>query len=172
MITALGLSSEPVIKLFHALQDYGAYVVADSAWNSTSIAMQKGVELEFEEIYGFPFEQNDHTCIKPAVCLFLSDLWKVYEKLHVVDNNLNSSIGGGGDPRVTRAPPLNDTTLCPKNHPQQLKTDDEDHSASEDDCSEVSTFGAKGDFLTNDTAAIQSAIDACSSRKQTLVIGG
>jgi hypothetical protein len=42
-VTGLGLVSTPAIKLFHALQDYGAYVVADSAWNSTSIAMEAGV---------------------------------------------------------------------------------------------------------------------------------
>ncbi len=39
------------------------------------------------------------------------------------------------------------------------------------DCSDVTTFGARGDFVTNDTTAIQLAIDTCALRKQTLVIG-
>ena len=43
-------------------------------------------------------------------------------------------------------------------------------SSEAGDCSDVRTFGARGDSATNDTAAIQSAIDTCASRKQTLVI--
>ena len=110
----LGLVSAPAIKLFDALQQYGAYVVADSAWNSTSIALQDGVSDEFEREFGFPFEQSDNTCSQtPGGCDFLHDVWKVFAELHVVDNNRNTSIGGGGTPRVARAPDLNDTSLCP-----------------------------------------------------------
>jgi len=111
----LGLVSPPAIKLFNALQHYGAYVVADSAWNSTSIALQDGVSDEFEREYGFPFEQSDDTCSEASgSCDFLHDLWKVYGKLHVVDNNVNVTIGGGGTPTAPLAPDLNDTSLCPR----------------------------------------------------------
>ena len=113
-LSDLGLVSPPAIKIFTALQDYGAYVVADSAWNSTSVAMQAGVEQEFEQVFGFKFSQTDRRCQQPQGCAFLQDMWRIFGQLHVVDNNFNTSIGGGGAPRVPSAPPLNDTRLCPK----------------------------------------------------------
>jgi hypothetical protein len=112
-ISELGLSSPPAIKIFAALQDYGAYVVADSAWNSTSIAMQAGVDEEFEQAFGFKFSQTDRHCQQPKGCAFLQEMWRIFAQLHIVDNNHNRSIGGGGLPRVPPALPLNDTRLCP-----------------------------------------------------------
>ena len=50
-------------------------------------------------------------------------------------------------------------------------TDGSDSDERSGDCSDVTTFGARGDSVTNDTAAIQLAIDTCAARKQTLVIG-
>jgi hypothetical protein len=113
-ISQLDLVSPPAIKIFTALQDYGAYVVADSAWNSTSIAMQAGVDEEFEQLFGFKFSQTDRRCQQPKGCAFLQEMWRIFAQLHVVDNNFKTSIGGGGLPRVPPAPPLNDTQLCPR----------------------------------------------------------
>jgi hypothetical protein len=112
--TSLGLKTDPGKKLFQALQDYGAYVVADTAWNSTSIAMQEGVTDEFAAEFGFDFEQSHDTCEEPDGCDWLHDVWATFGALHVVDNNRNTSGGGGGSPRTALAPPLNDTSRCPQ----------------------------------------------------------
>ena len=53
------------------------------------------------------------------------------------------------------------------------KTDDMQHAQARDgNCSDARSFGARGDGVTNDTAALQSAIHACSTRRQALVITG
>jgi hypothetical protein len=67
-VEALRLTSAPAIKLFAALQGYGAYVVADSAWNSTSIAMEEGVSDEFEAEFGFAFAQRLDSCDTRGGC--------------------------------------------------------------------------------------------------------
>jgi hypothetical protein len=96
------------------MQDYGAYVVADSAWNATTIAMQEGVSAEFLEEFGFNFTQTVDGCDQEnGGCAFLQEVWKIYGMLAVVDNNSNRSVGGGGAPRATPAPALNDTSKCP-----------------------------------------------------------
>ena len=40
------------------------------------------------------------------------------------------------------------------------------------DCEDVRSFGAKCDSATDDTAALQAAIDACAPRRRRVVVGG
>jgi hypothetical protein len=72
-------------KICHALQDYGAYVVDDTAWDVHAIDVEKGAEF------------GDGGS-------FHSDLQRIFTLLAVVDNNSASSVGGGGVPRAPLAP--------------------------------------------------------------------
>lgn len=94
----LGLKSKPALKIFYALQDYGAYVVDDTARDAHSIGTENGVLQEFQHEYGHTFgdQQSD----------FFNDVMTLFSSLHVIDNNSPDSIGGGGIPRAPIAPPI------------------------------------------------------------------
>jgi hypothetical protein len=94
----LNLQTPAAKKLFHALQDYGAYVVDDAGWDAHYIAVEKGVTKEFRKAYGYDFEGTSGE--------FYEDFMKLFRALHIVDNNGPKSIGGGGTPRVPLAPPI------------------------------------------------------------------
>ncbi|MGB5963092.1 MAG: hypothetical protein WBG73_20820 [Coleofasciculaceae cyanobacterium] len=96
--TSLGLKTSPGKKLFHALQDYGGYIVDDTAWDNHAIAIEKGVADEFKSIYGYSFDGNSGT--------FHDDINKLFQALYVVNNNGLNSVGGGGTPRQPLAPPI------------------------------------------------------------------
>ena len=102
---ALGIQTEPGLKLFHALQDYGAYVVDDAVLNVFQFGVEGAVLDDFEKTYGFSFETPDNVDWKnpPA---WLTDVWAIFDALHIIDNNSSNSIGGGGAPRQPYAPPL------------------------------------------------------------------
>jgi hypothetical protein len=85
-------------KLFRALQNYGAYVVDDAGGNSHYLAVEKGVPEEFGVKYGYSFEGTSGS--------FYEDFMKLFQALHIVDNNAPNNIGGGGTPRVPLAPPF------------------------------------------------------------------
>ncbi len=87
----LKLLTVPGRKLFHALQDYGGYIVDDTAWDSHGLGIEKGVEEEFAVNYGYAFGGYSGD--------FHSDVNHLFQALQIVDNNAPSSIGGGGDPR-------------------------------------------------------------------------
>ncbi|NJN38678.1 MAG: hypothetical protein HC790_08090 [Acaryochloridaceae cyanobacterium CSU_3_4] len=101
-VESLKLQTQPGKKLFHALQDYGAYVVDDSAWDAYGFAVEKGVPTEFQEAYGYRFEYFKGSHKNP----FHTDIVKLFNALHIVTNNDLRSVGGGGTPRVPLAPPL------------------------------------------------------------------
>ncbi len=86
-ISALGLQSAQARKIARALQDYGAYVADDTAWDVHAIDIEKGAEFGD----GGSFHQ---------------DLQRVFTMLNVVDNNSAMNIGGGGTPRVPLAPAI------------------------------------------------------------------
>ncbi len=94
----LQLQTPAAKKLFHALQDYGAYVVDDSGWDTHYFAMEKGVLSEFNTTYGYNFEGGSGA--------FYEDFMKLFQALHIVDNNGANNIGGGGNPRVSLAPAI------------------------------------------------------------------
>lgn len=110
-ISELPLKTAVAKKLFHAFQDYGAYIVDDSAHEVFYLCAELGVSDEVKAKFGHP----------------LSSEWKDYEAdmrqllplLHVVDNNAADRIGGGGTPRQPLATPLADKPAgeAPKNIP-------------------------------------------------------
>jgi hypothetical protein len=85
-------------KLFSALQDYGAYVVDDAGWDGHHIAVEKGVPEEFKKAYGSNFEGTSGK--------FYDDYMKLFQALHIVDNNRPNNVGGGGKRRAALAPPI------------------------------------------------------------------
>jgi len=107
----LALETEPAKILARAFQDYGAYVVDDTARDSYALATEYGPDgraaVEFQEIWGFPFEQKetDTPWARDMACIFTN--------LYAIDNNGPGSIGGGGTPCQPLAPPFN----CSKNNP-------------------------------------------------------
>ena len=97
-VESLGLQTDIGRKLFHALQDYGGYIVDDTAWDAYTIGVENGVEAEVQATYGYALEQSSGA--------LHNDLNKLFSALAVVNNNSPTSIGGGGTPRRPLAPPL------------------------------------------------------------------
>lgn len=102
-IEDLGLKTEPAKILAQAFQDYGAYVVDDTAWDVNAIVVEWGpagrFTEEFEKNWGFKFNTDGSD-------EWGQDLIKIYSNLHVVVNNTETSKGGGGTPRQPLAPML------------------------------------------------------------------
>lgn len=96
--TSLNLQTLPARKLFHALQDYGAYVVDDAGWDAFYFAVETGVPEEFSTVYHYQFECDTGN--------FYEDVMKLFQALCIIDNNGPNSIGGGGTPRQPLAPPI------------------------------------------------------------------
>jgi hypothetical protein len=96
----LGLTTVPGRKLFHALQDYGAYMVDNSADISYNLAVESGVKSEFRTAYGYDFDAS-------ASSPWLSDIKAIFGSLMIVGNNGPASVGGGGVPRAILAPAVN-----------------------------------------------------------------
>ena len=91
---SLNLKSKPALKLFYTLQNYGAYVVDDAAWNVTAFNLQEGVEQEFKQTYGYDFETNDRNS------QWFKEYYSLIKSLHIITNNTPKSIGGGGDRNI------------------------------------------------------------------------
>jgi hypothetical protein len=95
---SLGLETTAGKKLFDTLQNYGAYVVDDSAWDAHYWACEQGVEEEFAKDYGHNMSGSSG--------LFYEDSNKLFQALNVVTNNSSNNIGGGGVPLQPLASPL------------------------------------------------------------------
>ena len=95
--TTLGLTTAAGKKLFHALQDYGAYIVDNSDDPSYNIAVENGVKAEFQTAFGFSFDTS-------ASSPWLKDIAALFSNLRVITNNGPATIGGGGTPRAALAP--------------------------------------------------------------------
>ncbi len=93
---SLGLKTEVAKKLFYALQNYGAYVSDDSAWDSYCFCIEDGVSEEVKAKYGYTMKDNGGA--------YYNDCMKMFEALCVITNNSPTSIGGGGTPRQPLAP--------------------------------------------------------------------
>jgi hypothetical protein len=101
---SLGLETEPGLMLARALQDYGAYVVDDTAWDVYALNVEYSpdgnVPDEFEAAWGY-------TMIPPtAMVPWGRDIQRIFTNLYVIDNNGPDSIGGGGEPRQPLAPEI------------------------------------------------------------------
>jgi hypothetical protein len=103
-IASLGLTTEPAKLLAWTLQNYGAYLVDDSAWSSASICVENGpagvFEQQFQGDWGFALATNGTTSD------FAKDFTTLLANLSVVDDNGPSSVGGGGTPLQPIAAPL------------------------------------------------------------------
>lgn len=97
-LASLNLQTPPGKKLFHALQNYGAYVVDDAGWDTHYLAVEKGVPEEFRKTFGYDLGGTSGK--------FYEDFMKLFQALSIVDNNGPKSVGGGGTPRVALAPPI------------------------------------------------------------------
>ena len=93
---SLELTSKPAKKLFYTLQHYGMYFVEDAAYDTWDIIVERDVEIEFEQTYGFSMGSDT----------FEADVNKLMQALHIVVNNGPESIGGGGEPIAPLAPPF------------------------------------------------------------------
>ena len=103
-LDSLGFETEPGRRLAQAFQDYGAYVVDDTYRDSWAIitaweADGRWVD-QFEEAWGYSF--RTYRSENP----WSRDVERIYQNLHVVDNNGPESIGGGGTPRTGLAAPF------------------------------------------------------------------
>ena len=100
----LGLETEPARMLAQVFQDYGAYLVDDTAWDVYAIITEwspRGrVKREFEQAWGFSMSTSNQNTS------WARDMRKIYTNLHVVVNNGPNSIGGGGEPRAPLAEPI------------------------------------------------------------------
>lgn len=111
---SLGLETPAGRKIFQALQDYGGYVVDETAFDAHGIAIEVGVKEEFEAYYGYSFEGSRGP--------FYRDFMRVFSALHVIANNGPNNIGGGGTPRVA---PVADFDTQVGNHWQGDRTDND-----------------------------------------------
>ena len=121
-INSMGLETQPALMLAKAFQDYGAYVVDDTAWPvygiETEFSPQGRVEDEFQAAWGF--------AIDPASTNvpWARDMARIFGAVDVVDNwdeaewqAVSASNGtegaGGGAPRVAWAPDFGPDSVPP-----------------------------------------------------------
>jgi hypothetical protein len=102
-LDSLSFETTPGRILAQAFQDYGAYLVDDTAWDvyaiETEWSPEGRVKDEFLKNWGFSISTKKDTP-------WGRDMDRIFLNLHVVDNNSSSTIGGGGKPRVSLAPPF------------------------------------------------------------------
>lgn len=104
-LASLNLQTEPGRRIAWTMQNYGAYVVDDTAWNANGIETELGpagdVQQEFQAEWEFSFESFDQNSN------WVKDINKIFDNLYVVDNNYDpGTIGGGGTPLQPLAAPL------------------------------------------------------------------
>jgi hypothetical protein len=103
-ISSLTLTTEPAKLLAWTLQNYGAYLVDDSAWSDVNLCVEHGPAGSFEDQFmsdwGFSLDTNGTTSA------FAKDMAALLGALAVVSNNSPTSIGGGGTPLQPLALPL------------------------------------------------------------------
>ncbi|MFS4418518.1 hypothetical protein [Maribacter sp. 2307ULW6-5] len=90
----LGLETEAAKKLLYTLQHYGTYFTEDTYWDTWDLIVEEYVAREFEEAYGFGMESD----------LWKAEINKLMTALHVITNNTENTIGGGGEPVAPLAP--------------------------------------------------------------------
>jgi lysophospholipase L1-like esterase len=102
---SLGLETEAALIIARALQNYGAYTVDNTAWDTYGLITEIGpdgrVSNEFKSLYGYDmnFYGNPNTA-------WARDIKKLYTSLNVITNNDPDNIGGGPNADVVhrRAP--------------------------------------------------------------------
>ncbi|QGQ95166.1 fibronectin type III domain-containing protein [Paenibacillus psychroresistens] len=99
--SSLGLQTVAGKKLFHALQDYGAYIADDTGWDAYAFSLSVEAMNEFEEVNGYSFNQGSSATGNSKV--YYDDFNKLITNLYVIDNNSSTNVGGGGTPRAVLA---------------------------------------------------------------------
>lgn len=103
-LDSLDFETRPARILAEAFQNYGAYIVDDTAWDVYAIITEWGPDgrfiNQFEEDWGFSFQQEHKNSA------WGRDMDRIFLNLYVVDNNTPSSVGGGGEPLMPLAPKL------------------------------------------------------------------
>jgi len=92
------LRTKPGRILFEAMQNYGVYLVDDTAWDSHDICIDAAANEEMMKKYRFSMSKPDEK--------FAEDVNNLIQLLAIVSNNSAETVGGGGTPRVPLAPPL------------------------------------------------------------------
>lgn len=111
--------TEPGKILLKAFRNYGGYVVDDTAWDVYALAVEQGPSGrlldEFESEWGFPFnpQSRNSDWVKDMDLLFLN--------LHVVSNNSENAVGGGGTPLVPLAEPLEGNAIPKASYTANVK---------------------------------------------------
>ena len=101
-IESIGIHTIPGKKLFFTMQNYGVYFTEDAAWDVWDLIVERGVELEFQNAFGFTMYSNT----------WKNEVNKLMKALAVVTNNTPDQIGGGGTPLQPLAPPFCDGDEC------------------------------------------------------------
>ncbi|WNR45986.1 fibronectin type III domain-containing protein [Paenibacillus roseipurpureus] len=99
----LGLKTQAGLKLFKALQDYGAYIADDTGWDSYGWDMDKNAYGEFQEKFGYGFDAGSGSTGSAGD--WYKDNVALIKALAIINNNSPTSVGGGGTPRVSLADP-------------------------------------------------------------------
>jgi hypothetical protein len=103
-IASLSLTTEAAKSLAWTLQNYGAYLVDDTAWPAIAVCVENGpagsFREQFEADWGFPIDTGGTSGA------FAADMTKLEAALAVVTDNAPSSVGGGGTPLQPLALPL------------------------------------------------------------------
>ncbi len=82
----VGITTQAASKLFFAMQNYGVYFTEDAAYDVWDIIVERNVEIEFENEFGFSMTSD----------LWRSEINKLMKALHIITNNNPDTIGGGG----------------------------------------------------------------------------
>jgi hypothetical protein len=94
----LEVKTEAGLKIFRALQDYGAYVTDDSGWDASDLCVERTVPEEVRAKFGYELYGSSGP--------FVDEMKRMIQALMIIDNNTQDNVGGGGTPRREPAPPL------------------------------------------------------------------
>ncbi len=103
-IASLNLTTEAAKTLAWTLQNYGAYLVDDTAWSAVAVCVENGpagsFRQQFQTDWGFPLDTGGTSSA------FAKDMAALEAALAVITSNTPTSIGGGGNPLQPLALPL------------------------------------------------------------------
>ena len=117
---SVGIQTELGLKIFNMLQDYGAYTCNESGFNSSfnrmALSTQKEAAQEVIDKYGHQMGYDSIRATNPLYPpagsdwrRWMEDMMAMHQKLHVVDDNSQTNIGGAGTLRFRPpAPPFSD----------------------------------------------------------------
>jgi hypothetical protein len=92
---SLGLETEAALIIARTLQNYGAYTVDNTAWDSYAFVIENGpdgkVRNEFRQTFGYDMNVSGSLDLSP----WSRDLKRIFKSLHVISNNDANNIGGG-----------------------------------------------------------------------------